>query len=100
MAATSPFLTEQKDSLLLKVLIQPRASKDEVKGIQDGRLKVRLKAPPVDGEANKALIAYIAKLLGVKKLDIEIKDGLTSRRKTILIEGLSKEGVLKVLDIP
>lgn len=93
------FITQENNTVTIKILLQPRASKNEVKGIQDDRLKVRLKSPPVDGEANKELIGFMAKLLGVKKAEVEITSGLASRRKTLRIDGLSKEEAVKRLDI-
>ena len=87
------YIAPQTGGVVLKVLLQPRASKNEVTGTQDGRLKLRLKAPPVDGEANKALIAYLAKFFDIKKVQIEITAGLSSRRKTVLI----KNATLKAL---
>ena len=93
----APYITPKEGGILLKILLQPRASKNELAGTQDDRLKVRLKAPPVEGEANKALVTYIAKLFNIKKLQIEITTGLASRRKSVYIEGFSKEEALNRL---
>jgi len=81
-----------EDGVLLSVRLTPRASRDGVDGIAadaDGKpiLKIRLTAPPVDGEANAALIAFLAKTLSLKKADIAIRSGQTSRTKMILLSG-------------
>jgi len=81
-----------EDGVLLAVRLTPRASRDGVDGIAadaDGKpiLKIRLTAPPVDGEANAALIAFLAKTLSLKKADIAIRSGQTSRTKMILLSG-------------
>ena len=72
----------------LAVLVQPRASRTKVVGEHDGRLKIALAAPPVDGEANAALIDFIADLLDVKKVQVELLDGDTSRRKRLRVLGV------------
>ncbi len=70
--------------MLLRVRISPNASKNEI--IADGEIiKVKLTAPPVDGKANKALIALLSKHYKVPKTSIKIIKGETSRDKTLLI---------------
>lgn len=73
------------------MLVVPRASRSEIVGWQEDRLKVRLKAPPVDGEANAELLRTLAKALGLPKNGISLQGGQTSRRKTVRIEGLLAE---------
>jgi uncharacterized protein (TIGR00251 family) len=80
------------DGVLLAVRLSPRASHDGIEGIAadaDGRplLKVRLTAPPVDGKANAALIAFLAKALELKKADITIRSGQSGRTKMLLLAG-------------
>lgn len=87
MAARSGSATE------LEVWVQPRASRDGVAGLQGGALKVRLTAPPVDGEANEALVRFLAGRLGVARSAVTLVRGQTSRRKTLRIEGLTLEEV-------
>jgi uncharacterized protein (TIGR00251 family) len=82
------------DGVELLVLVQPRASRSKVVGVHDGRLKIALAAPPVDGEANAALIEFIADALDVRKADVRLADGETSRRKRLLIQGVTLEQVL------
>jgi uncharacterized protein (TIGR00251 family) len=82
----------------LGIRVQPRASKDQVVGWQGQSLKVRLTAPPVDGAANEALIAYLAKALGIPKVRIQLLRGETGREKVVEI-GLEQAEVLKRLGI-
>ena len=76
--------------LLLTCFIQPRASKDEIVGIHNQQLKIRLTSPPVDGKANAQLMAFIAKQFGVAKNKIQLISGESSRRKTLKIEAPTK----------
>lgn len=80
----------------LAVRIMPKASRSEVSGVvadAEGRpaLAVRIAAPPVDGAANAALTAFLAKALGVRKSDVRIASGETGRLKLIEIEGDAEE---------
>lgn len=76
----------QGKDLVLYCHIQPRASRDEFSGLHGERLKVRLKAPPVDGKANAHLLGFLAKAFGVPRNRVSLLQGETSRAKTILIE--------------
>jgi len=80
-------ITKTNTGATFRVRVQPRASKNEIVEMQEDALKVRISAPPVKGKANKALIGFLAKQLGVKKSEIEIVSGHTSRIKTIQIVG-------------
>ena len=73
------------------VRVQPRASRSEVVGEQEGALRVRLAAPPVDGAANDALIELLSDLLDVAKRDVRIVSGVTSRRKVVEVDGVTPE---------
>ena len=81
----------------LLVLVQPRASRTKVVGEHDGRLKVALAAPPVDGEANAALVEFLSDLLGVKKAQVSLLDGQTGRRKRLKIDGLDAQRLKMVI---
>ncbi len=80
-------------SCLLEVEVQPRASRTEVVGWREGRLRVRLAAPPVDGAANEALVALLAGRLGLPKRQVIIVAGQTGRRKRLRIDGLDRAEV-------
>ena len=80
-------------SIRVHVHVQPRASRSEVVGTFGAALKVRLLAPPVDGAANDALIALLAKALGVPRRDVRIVQGATSRAKVVEIDGTTVDAV-------
>ena len=79
------------------VQIQPGAARDGILGPVDDRLKIRLTAPPVEGRANKALIRLLAKRLRVAPSRISILRGQKSRRKELLIQGLSLPDAVRLL---
>ncbi len=79
------WLRQTETKLTLTLYIQPGAKKTEIAGLHDDALKIRLAAPPVDGKANAALIAFLAKWLDHPKSLISLKSGQTSRRKIIEI---------------
>jgi hypothetical protein len=98
-AGTVPgWLRQQGGAVTLELLIQPRASRTRVVGEHDGRLKVQLAAPPVDGEANAALIEFLASALGVRKSEVEVLRGETGRRKTVRIAGVTAAAVVAALE--
>jgi len=80
-------------ALLLDVLVAPRAARAKLGPVHDGRLKVAVAAPPVDGSANRAVTLALARALGVGKRAAVIATGHTSRRKTVRIEGVTREQV-------
>jgi len=75
----------------LAIRVIPRAKKTQFGGKRQGRLVVRLQAPPVEGAANRALCKFLAKVLGVSAGDVEIISGLHSREKVVLVHGLSEQ---------
>jgi uncharacterized protein (TIGR00251 family) len=72
----------------LAVRLQPRAREDAVKGERDGAVLVRVTAPPVDGKANAALVALIAKRAQVPKSSVSVVRGHASRDKIVRVEGV------------
>ena len=83
----------------LSVRIQPRASKNEIIRMEDGGLKIRLTAPPVDGAANEALIRFLADTFSVPKAQIEIVSGHTSKNKIVRIAGVSNADAERLLNL-
>ncbi|GAB4489256.1 MAG: DUF167 domain-containing protein [Thermodesulfovibrionales bacterium] len=83
-----PF-TKTPRGIRIEVKVEPRSSRKGIAGVMDnGVLKVKLTAPPVEGEANEQLIEVIAAALGVKKSSVRIVRGLSSKRKTLEVEGI------------
>lgn len=92
------FVSTYKDGrVLLKVYVQPRASRNEFVGLHGDAIKLAITAPPVDGKANAAVIKFLASFFHVRKMDLEIRHGLQSRRKSVLIAGLSGDEILAVV---
>ena len=71
--------------------VHPKAARNELVSFSDGVLRVRVAAPPVKGKANKDLIAFLARKLGLSKGDLTIIRGHTSRHKLISVAGLTRE---------
>lgn len=84
---TAAWLKATPRGLELSLWVQPRASRTRVVGEHDGRLKVQLAAPPVDGEANEALVAFVAKALSLKRATVVLLEGETSRAKRLRLDG-------------
>ncbi len=92
-------IREDKNGVVFKVRVQPRSSKNQIAGLFDDSLKVRLTAPPVEGEANEACCAFLAKVLAVPRFRVKIAAGQSSRNKLVSVEGVSMEQVLKALGL-
>lgn len=80
------FFQWENSQLTLYCYLQANASKNELCEPHDNRLKIRIKAPAVDGKANKELIAFLAKTFKVSKSAINIIQGETGRQKTVTIK--------------
>ena len=87
-------LKAQDGAVIFSVRVQPRASKDEVAGVMDGALKVRLRAPALEDRANEALCEYLAELLKTPKAAVRILSGHHSRSKRVEVLGVTREQVL------
>jgi uncharacterized protein (TIGR00251 family) len=84
---------------LLWVQVQPRAKRSELAGLHGGALKLRVTAPPVDGAANAAVVRLLAELLGIAAGRIGVTGGATSRRKRVLVTGLSEAEIRERLRV-
>jgi hypothetical protein len=81
------WLEERDDAVRIRVRAQPRAARTELAGEHGNALKIRLAAPPVDGEANRELCRFIAKRLGVAPSLVRVVAGESSRDKTVEVAG-------------
>lgn len=88
-----PYLRRSDEGTLVEVYVQPRANRNEICGLHGASLKIRLTAPPVEGEANRECIKMLAGLFGVAKSDIELLQGHKSRHKTLLVRNRSPESI-------
>jgi uncharacterized protein (TIGR00251 family) len=89
---------EVQTEALIRVKVIPRSSKTEIAGMEKDIYRVKITDPPVEGKANKALIALLAEKLGIAKRDIEITAGKTSRMKTVRVQGMSEVAVTQALE--
>lgn len=91
------FTRDTPEGCSLSVRLHPGAKRNAVTGLHNGTLKIALNAPPVDGKANEALIAFLAERLSVPRAKIALVAGLTSRSKTLRIAGKSAAEVAAAL---
>ena len=85
------------DTFIIALHCQPGAKKTEVQGEHDGRLKLRLAAPPVEGKANEALIQWLSKTLDIRRANIELLAGDLSRLKRVRVQGLTADQLKTIL---
>jgi uncharacterized protein (TIGR00251 family) len=90
-------LQTREGAVILTVRVQPRASKDEIAGVMEGALKVRLRAPALEDRANEALCEYLADLLKTPKAAVRILSGHHSRSKRVEVRGVTEQQVLALV---
>ena len=90
-------ITASGSGCVINCLATPRASRKALTAWHDGRLKIALAAPPVDGEANKTLVKFMAEVLNVPKSSVSVSSGLTGRRKSVTVSNLSANEATKIL---
>lgn len=81
----------------LSVHVQPRAARSEIAGVHGQALKVRLHAPPVDGAANEALVAFLADTFALPRRAVRIVSGHTGRAKIVELDGLEPDAVRRAV---
>jgi uncharacterized protein len=90
-------IASRQGEVVFVVRVQPRASRDEVCGLMDGAMKVRLQAPPLEDRANEALCEFLAQLLKTPKSAVRILSGERSRVKRVAIRGVTEPEVRGLL---
>jgi len=81
------------EGVIFKAFIQPRASRNEIVGAKGDAVKIRLTAPPVEGAANKMCVEFLSKALKVRKSDVVIVRGQSSRTKQVLVRSATSEKI-------
>jgi uncharacterized protein (TIGR00251 family) len=89
-------LTRRERGVRFSVHVQPRASRTEFRGVNNGALRVRLQAPPVDGAANDQLVALLAGSLGVPRRSVRVIAGESARLKVVDVEGVEPADVQRL----
>jgi uncharacterized protein (TIGR00251 family) len=89
-------MADKKITLTLQV--QPNAKRNEVLGFAEGILRLKIAAPPVEGKANKELISFLSKTLGINKSSITIDRGHTSKVKIVTILGLDRDQIYERIE--
>ncbi len=94
-----PDLREKDGSIVVRVRVQPRASRSGITDIrEDGVVLVRLQAPPVDGAANKALLQFLGRtVLGLAPSALTLVQGQTGRDKAVSVSGISRDHIARRL---
>lgn len=91
---------DQNGNCIIEVHAQPQARKNEIVGLYNDRLKIKIKSPPVDGKANDTLIEFLANLLEINRSSVQLIKGDSARQKQIRILGLSIDEIEKRLGAP
>jgi uncharacterized protein len=86
-------LVAEQGAVSFAVRAQPRSSREAIEGVREGALRVALTAPPVEGEANAALVALLAKALGVPRRDVSVVAGSANRSKRLRVVGVDEAQV-------
>lgn len=94
-----PWLLAGDGKITLKLHIQPGAKMTAATGLHGDALKIRLAAAPIDGQANTALIAFVADRLGLAKSAVRLKSGQTSRRKVLEVIAAPADAAQRLLPI-
>ena len=77
----------QDESIIIDVYVQPGARISQACGSHDGRLKIKINSPPIDGKANQEVLSFFVKILGLSKRDVVLMTGDKSRNKRIRLTG-------------
>ncbi|MGE5283622.1 MAG: DUF167 domain-containing protein [Actinomycetota bacterium] len=86
-------------SATLSVRVTPRSGKEGIAGFEGGVLRIRLNAPPVEGQANAALVRFLSKALGVPKSRIALVAGDRGRNKIVRVDGITRDALFAALDL-
>jgi uncharacterized protein len=83
-------ISERTEGVRISVQVRPKSSRSAILGVRDGALDIALMSPPVDGAANAELVKLLARALDVRRNDVEVALGASSRNKVVAIHGLNE----------
>jgi uncharacterized protein (TIGR00251 family) len=92
-------LRNTSSGIELDVHVQPGARRNALVGMHADRLKVAIKAPPVEGRANQALTHFLADVLGVPRSQVTVRRGTSGRDKTLAIAGITSEELTEIVEL-
>ena len=92
-------MSERDGAVTFEVRVKPRASRAGVVGTREGAVEIALMAPPVEGAANDALVAFVAGACGLAKSRVSIVRGDKSRQKLVRVEGTSADALCAALGV-
>lgn len=90
-------LEEKATGVRFRVKVQPRARREEIAGVHDGKLRLRVTAPPLEGRANQAVVALLAERLHVPRAFVKIAAGQRASVKLVEVAGVSAAAILERL---
>jgi hypothetical protein len=93
-------VTAREGGVRFAIRVKPRAGRDGVSGVREGQLEVSVTAPPVEGQANGAVVAVLAARLRVAKRAVRIVTGETGRQKIVEVDGLQEPALRAMLEAP
>ncbi len=91
-------LRAHAEGVVLSLQVQPRSSSNQIVGVHNHNLKVKLTSPPVDGAANKACCSFLAKLCSIPKAYVVIMSGETARQKRILLKTITVAELQQIIE--
>lgn len=89
VAATPEWLHGEDNNFRIDVWVASRATRTRIMGVHDSRLRIQVAAPPTEGRANAALIRFLAETLAIPRAQVEVVAGVSSKRKSVRIAGVS-----------
>lgn len=90
-------ISESSAGIKISLYVIPNAPRSQIVGEYNSQLKIKIKAPPVDGKANQAIIEFFSELFEIPQKDLEILKGDKSKSKTLLVRGLSASEILQFI---
>ncbi|XP_063435653.1 UPF0235 protein C15orf40 homolog [Mytilus trossulus] len=95
-----PVILKPEKSVSIKITAKLGAKDNSITDFEDDGIGVQISAPPVDGEANTALVKYMAKVLGIRKSDVSLVKGSRSRNKVLVVNSLEKDVIITSIKKP